>query len=97
MLGMSPLRPFIESIAVEALIPKPPIFSPASLPQFVEPSAAAPLWLQFLALGIVVNLAFSLGDLAAVLLTAAVLARLRRTQTAQRIARAIGGSVMIAL
>jgi threonine/homoserine/homoserine lactone efflux protein len=95
--GKSPRRAFVESVAVEAFNPKTALFYLAFLPQFVDPAVAAPLPLQFLALGIVVNLAFSAADLVAVLLTAALLSRLRRTRTAQRIARLIGGSIMIGL
>jgi threonine/homoserine/homoserine lactone efflux protein len=93
----SPRRALVESIAVEAFNPKTALFYLAFLPQFVDPTASTPLPLQFLAFGIVVNLAFSAADLVAVLLTAAVLGRLRRTRTAQRIARLVGGSIMIGL
>jgi threonine/homoserine/homoserine lactone efflux protein len=40
-------RAFIESIVVELLNPKVAIFFIAFLPQFVDPSASFPVWLQF--------------------------------------------------
>jgi threonine/homoserine/homoserine lactone efflux protein len=42
-------------------------------------------------------IAFSTADLATVLLTAAVPSHLRRTRIAQRVARLVGGSIMIGL
>jgi threonine/homoserine/homoserine lactone efflux protein len=90
-------RALIESIVVELLNPKVALFYIAFLPQFVDPAAALPLWLQFLALGVVVNLAFTSADLVTVLLTSSVQGRLRRHGLAQRATRLAGGSVLIGL
>ena len=85
-------RAFAESIAVEVLNPKVALFFIAFLPQFVDPSAVAPIWLQFLVLGIIVNAAFSSADLVTVLAASAMLKRLRRSEAAERIMRVVGGS-----
>jgi threonine/homoserine/homoserine lactone efflux protein len=90
-------RALMESIVVELLNPKVALFFIAFLPQFVDPAAALPLWLQFLALGVVVNLAFTSADLVTVLLTSSVLGGLRRHGLAQRAVRLAGGSVLIGL
>lgn len=55
-----------DSIVIEILNPKTALFFLMFLPQFVDLQAAVPSWLQFLLLGIIVNGAFSLGDLASV-------------------------------
>ncbi len=55
-----------DSIVVEVLNPKTALFFLTFLPQFVDPAATTPDWLQFLLLGVIVNGAFSLGDLASV-------------------------------
>ncbi len=59
-------KTFLDSIVVEVLNPKTALFFVTFLPQFVQPDAEFPLWLQFLVLGIVVNLIFSVADVAAV-------------------------------
>ncbi|MEJ5020985.1 LysE family translocator [Ochrobactrum vermis] len=55
-----------DSIVVEVLNPKTALFFLTFLPQFVDPQGPMPSWLQFLLLGIIVNGAFSLGDLASI-------------------------------
>ena len=90
-------RAFGESMLVEILNPKAAIFFIAFLPQFVDPSAAWPLWVQFLAMGTFVNLAFSSADIVAVLLTERVVRAVRTTGSGARIARAIGGSALVGL
>lgn len=90
-------RAFAESVLVELLNPKVALFFIAFLPQFVDPAAALPVWLQFLILGVIVNMAFSSADLVTVFFTGAVVKRLRRSGTAQRLAKMAGGSIMIGL
>jgi threonine/homoserine/homoserine lactone efflux protein len=90
-------RAFLEGIAVEALNPKTAIFFAAFLPQFIDPSASAPIWLQFLTLGTVVNLLFSTTDVICVLLAGAAVERLRRSARAQLWMRRAGGAAIVGL
>ena len=75
---------FLQSVSVEILNPKAAIFFIAFLPQFVDPAAGAPLWLQLLVLGTIVNVAFSSADVISVL---AAPARSCRTSMSRRPAR----------
>jgi len=90
-------RAFAESIVVELLNPKVAIFFIAFLPQFVDPAGTLPVWLQSLILGVIINLAFSSADLVTVFTATAVIARLRKSGSAERIARWVGGSLLIGL
>lgn len=93
----SPRRAFWESVTVEVLNPKTAIFYIAFLPQFVDPAAAFPIWLQLLILGTVVNIMFSSADAACVLLADRVTAFLQGSRAAGRITQRLGGSILIAL
>ncbi len=90
-------RAFFESVAVEVLNPKTAIFYLAFLPQFVDPGAALPVWVQFVVLGTLVNLLFSSVDLLCIVFAGALTARLRRSGRAQRLVRRLGGSLLIGL
>ena len=90
-------RAFFESITVEVLNPKTAIFFMAFLPQFIDASAAFPVWLQFVVLGTTVNLMFSSADIVCVFLAGAVIGKLRRSGSAQRMMQRAGGAVLVGL
>ena len=91
-------RAFLDSVIVEVLNPKVAIFFIAFLPQFVDPSAAFPLWAQFLILGTFVNLTFSSGDVLVVLAASTVMRRMRGSGgAAGRAVRWVAGGVMVGL
>ncbi|RVC81566.1 LysE family translocator [Mesorhizobium sp. M4A.F.Ca.ET.022.05.2.1] len=90
-------RAFFESITVEVLNPKTATFFMAFLPQFIDASAAFPVWLQFVILGTLVNLMFSSADIACVFLAGAMIAGLRRSSRAQRLMQRAGGAVLVGL
>jgi threonine/homoserine/homoserine lactone efflux protein len=90
-------RAFIESITVEVLNPKTAIFFVAFLPQFVDPSAGFPIWIQLVLLGTIVNLMFSAADIVAVVLAGALIETLRRSSHAQRLMQRGGGLVLMGL
>lgn len=83
-----------DSILVEVLNPKTALFFVTFLPQFVDPAAAMPVSLQFLVFGILVNLALSAADVAAVLLASLTLGRF--TGQSRLVPRACG-SILIGL
>ena len=90
-------RAFIESITVEVLNPKTALFFLAFLPQFIDSGAALPMWVQFIVLGTIVNVMFSLGDLLCVVMAGAVVEKLRRSNRAQTLTRRTGGAILVAL
>ena len=96
-LAKSGRRAFLESITVEVLNPKTAIFFVAFLPQFIDPSASLPIWMQFVILGTIVNLMFSSADIVCVFLAGAVMTRLRGSDRARRMMQRAGGAILVGL
>ncbi len=94
---VSPRRAFFQSVTVEVLNPKTALFFISLLPQFTDPSAAWPIWVQLLVLGTICNAMFGLGDLVCVLFAGTVVERFRRSSASERLARWFGGSVLVGL
>ncbi len=86
-----------ESMVVAILNPKVALFFVAFLPQFVDPAGGLPVWLQFLVLGLAVNVANAAADLTTVFAASAVAARLQGGSRMPAILRALGGATMIGL
>jgi threonine/homoserine/homoserine lactone efflux protein len=90
-------RAFLESITVEVLNPKTALFFLAFLPQFTDVAATLPVWVQMLVLGTLVNVIFSSADLLCVALAGALMRGFRRSGSAERIAQALGGTLLVGL
>ncbi|ASY63584.1 putative threonine efflux protein [Sinorhizobium sojae CCBAU 05684] len=90
-------RALLESIAVEVLNPKTAIFFVAFLPQFIDVASTIPVWVQFVALGTIVNLIFSSADIVCVALAGTVVSSLKRSSRAQRLVQRAGGATLIGL
>lgn len=93
----SPRHAVRQSIAVEVLNPKTALFYLAFLPQFADPSAVLPVWSQILVLGAIVNVLFSVTDVVCVLLSIRVGAILAASRRTGRIARRLGGGILVLL
>lgn len=91
------LRIVRKGILTNIFNPKLSLFFLAFLPQFIDPAAGQPVWLQFLLLGTIVNCIFSSADIVCVLLASAVMKRLQRSGRAQRLLQRAGGTVLVGL
>ncbi|KAB2703008.1 MULTISPECIES: LysE family translocator [Brucella] len=89
-------KTFRDSIVVEVLNPKTALFFLTFLPQFVQPTAEIPLWLQFLVLGMIVNLIFSTADVVVVAIASFALERLRHNKAGWLVPKACG-TILVAL
>lgn len=93
----SAVHAFVESMLVEVLNPKTAIFFLAFLPQFIDAAASFPVWLQFVILGTLVNMMFTVADIACVMAASTITRRLARVSSLQRNLQRAGGAVLVGL
>jgi threonine/homoserine/homoserine lactone efflux protein len=90
-------RALRDSVVVEILNPKSALFFFAFLPQFTDPAAAFPVWLQIVILGVIVNGMFSLTDAILIETSHALASRLRASAGFFRLLQRLGGGLLVAL
>jgi threonine/homoserine/homoserine lactone efflux protein len=92
-----PPATFSQGVLIEILNPTTVMFYVAFLPQFIAPTGDLPVWFQFLVLGVLVNLIFSLGDILTILIAMKVRARASSSGLWRRVSGWMGGGVLIGL
>jgi threonine/homoserine/homoserine lactone efflux protein len=90
-------RAFRQSILVEVLNPKTALFFLAFLPQFVDHTAAFPVPVQFVILGVTVTAIFGAADLIAVFFAATLAGRIAASGRAALWANRAGGALLVGL
>lgn len=90
-------RAFVQSVVVEVFNPKTAIFYVAFVPQFTDPAAAAPVWMQFVVLGAIVNVLFGLGDLVAVMLAGLLSRRFAASSRVAAWTNRVAGAILVGL
>lgn len=88
---------FSQGVLVEILNPTTVAFYVAFLPQFIAPGGDLPVWGQFLVLGVLVNLIFSLGDVLTILVAMELRATASSSDVLKRVSGWIGGTVLVAM
>lgn len=86
-----------ESITVQILNPAAAVFYVAVLPQFVDVSSRLPAWAQFVLLGTIVNLIFSITKVMAVVMVEAMTLWLRQPGHRQRQVPRVAGSLLVGM
>ncbi len=86
-----------QGMLVEVLNPTTVVFYVAFLPQFITPGGMMPVWFQFLVLGVLVNIIFSLCDLFAILFARKIQKGVANNTVGRRVASWAGGGTLITL
>lgn len=86
-----------DSMIVEILNPKSVLFYFAFLPQFTDPTAEFPVWIQIVVLGMIVNTMFTLTDAILIEFSHAVKNMLSASKGIARLVQRVGGGILVAL
>ena len=89
-------KALFDSVLVEILNPKSALFHFIFLPQFTDPSAAFPLWLQIVILGMIVNVMFTMTDLVLIEVSH-VMVRYAKRSTRRAVAIQRSGGVVLVM
>ena len=90
-------KALFDSVIVEILNPKSVLFFFLFLPQFTDPLAAFPLWLQIVILGMIVNFMFTMTDLMLIEVSHAMVRYVKHSTRRAVVMQRSGGVILLIL